>query len=119
MLNLNRAMWLLVSMAILLTACGGSKPSEPAKEFALKGVVMRVDPQVRTAVIKHENIEGWMEAMTMEFPIRDAREFEKLSVGKRIAATVFVAGDEYWLGGIAEVPAADAASETKPAPEQR
>jgi Cu/Ag efflux protein CusF len=112
-------MWLVASMALLLIGCGGSKPAEPASEFALKGLVLRVDPQVRTAVIKHENIEGWMEAMTMEFPIRDAREFEKLSIGKRISATVFVTGDEYWLGKIAEAPAADAASEPKPAPEQR
>jgi Cu/Ag efflux protein CusF len=97
---------------LLLTACGGSQPTEPAKEYSMKGVVLRMDAQVRTAVIKHENIEGWMEAMTMEFPIRDAREFEKLSVGKRIAATVFVRGDEYWIANIQENTAAPATGDS-------
>lgn len=100
---------LFVFILSLLSSCGGSKPSEPPKEYALRGVVLRVDAQVRTAVVKHENIEGWMEAMTMEFPVRDAREFEKLAVGKRITATVYVAGDEYWLGNIGEAPAEPAA----------
>lgn len=100
----TRCTW-LAALAVLIAACGGSKPQEPAKEYSMKGVVLRIDTQVRTAVIKHENIEGWMEAMTMEFPIRDAKEFEKLTVGKRILATVYATGDEYWIGDIREAPA--------------
>lgn len=75
----------------------------------MKGEVIRMDPQVRTAVIKHEKIEGWMEAMTMEFPVRDAEEFKKLEAGKHITATVFVTEDDYWIGKIVEVtdPPAD------------
>jgi Cu/Ag efflux protein CusF len=97
---------------LLFHACGGSNPAEPAKEYSMKGVILRMDAQVRTAVIKHENIEGWMEAMTMEFPIREAREFEKLSVGKRISATVFVRGDEYWIANIQDAPAEPAADDS-------
>ena len=83
----------------------------------MTGVVMRLDPQVRTAVIKHDDIKGWMEAMTMEFAIRDAKEFEKLTVGKRIAATVFVTDDEYWIGNIKDAPQAKEATEAQPAQE--
>ena len=53
-----------------------------------------------TAVIKHDTIEGWMEAMTMEFPVRDKAEFAKLGEGKRIRATVHVQDLDYWLSDI-------------------
>lgn len=62
---------------------------------------MRLDPAQQIAVIKHENIEGWMEAMTMEFPVKDHAEFVKLAVGKRIRATVHVKDLDYWLTDIA------------------
>lgn len=84
----------------VLTGCSPKKPSAPPKEYALNGTVLRMDEQVRTAVIKHEKIEGWMEAMTMEFPVRDAEEFKKLAPGKHIAATVYVTDDGYWIGKI-------------------
>jgi Cu/Ag efflux protein CusF len=89
--------------ALIAVSCGG-KPQGPPKEYKLKGVVVRLDPQIRTAAIKHETIEGWMEAMTMEFPVRDAREFEKLTPGKAITATVYVNGDEFWIGNIQPQP---------------
>lgn len=86
--------------ALLIAACGGSKPASQPKEYQLKGEVVRLDPQVRVAAIKHEKIDGWMEAMTMEFPVHDVKEFEKLAVGKRITATVYVTDDGYWIGNI-------------------
>ena len=89
---------------MLLACCGGAKPATPPKEYKLTGEVVRLDPQVRIATIKHEKIEGWMEAMTMEFPVREAKEFEKLAVGKKITATVYVNGDEFWIGNIQTVP---------------
>jgi Cu/Ag efflux protein CusF len=87
-------------IASMLGGCGASKPSGPPKEYQLKGVVLRLDNQVRTAVIKHEKIEGWMEAMTMEFPVHDAKEYEKLSPGKQITATLYVSDDSFWMGNI-------------------
>jgi Cu/Ag efflux protein CusF len=92
------------AVALMLASCGGTKPSTPPKEYKLTGEVVRLDPQVRTAAIKHEKIDGWMEAMTMEFPVREAKEFEKLAVGKKITATVYVNGDEFWIGNIQTVP---------------
>ena len=85
---------------MLLAGCAGSKPAAPPKQYQLKGVVVRLDNQVRTATIKHERIDGWMEAMTMEFPVHDAKEFEKLALGKAITATVYVTDDGFWIGNI-------------------
>jgi Cu/Ag efflux protein CusF len=41
-----------------------------------------------------------MEAMTMEYPVREKAEFAKLHVGDRITATVFVQDLDYWVGHI-------------------
>ena len=117
MIKLNGCLF-LAAAAVFIAACGGSKPSGPPKEYHLEGEVVRLDPQVRTAAIRHQKIEGWMEAMTMEFPVREAREFEKLAVGKRITATVYVNGDEFWIGNIQPLsaPADTEPAKASPAP---
>lgn len=80
-----------------LAAC--SSPSKQRKRFKLTGEVIRLNEKTKTALIRHEKIEGWMEAMTMEFPVKAAGEWAKLKAGARItAAVIFVEADlEYWL----------------------
>jgi Cu/Ag efflux protein CusF len=65
---------------------------------------VRLVPENRLASIQHEEIKGWMEAMTMEFPVRDGAEFAKLKPGLEIEATVNVRDLDYWLTGIRVVP---------------
>ena len=93
----------IVLLPLLLSACGGpeKKSNEPIKQYEMRGEVVRLSPGNQTAVIKHEKIGDWMEAMTMEFPVRDAAEFARLGEGKRVRATVNVQGFDYWLTGIA------------------
>jgi len=64
------------------------------------GEVVRLDANLKVALIKHEDIPGWMKAMTMEFPVKDQAEFNKLKVGDQITATVFVRDLDYWIGEI-------------------
>ncbi len=64
---------------------------------------MRLDPAGHIAKIRHQKIVGWMEAMTMEFPVKDPHDFETLRVGDRIQATVFVQDLNYWIGEIHQV----------------
>jgi Cu/Ag efflux protein CusF len=87
---------------LALAACGSRKqPSfdygEAKQHFAMKGVVLRLKPEFRVAVIRHENIEGWMEAMTMEFPVPSPAEFAKLKEGMTITAGLEVNDLHYWL----------------------
>ncbi len=88
--------------ALLLNACGAasSQSSGPVKQYTLKGEVLRLDPQHNLATIKADAIKGWMEAMTMDYKVRDRAEFEKLHEHEQITATVFVQGDDYWIGQI-------------------
>ena len=66
----------------------------------MRGAVLRLDAQGHIATIKSEKIEGWMEPMTMDFPVKDDADFAKLHPGETIRATVFVQGLQYWVGNV-------------------
>ena len=100
---ITRRRCLLVA-PLLIAGCSREKPAAPARRYELRGEVVRLEPGRNTAVIRHENIEGWMEAMTMEFPVRDKAEFAKLAQGQRIRATVNVRDLDYWLSDIKPAP---------------
>jgi Cu/Ag efflux protein CusF len=106
-----------ITLFLLLAACQqapvkeeakeGAK-DEPVKQYAMHGEVLRLDADGKIAAIKAGKIGDWMEAMTMEYPVKDKAEFDKLHTGDKINATVFVQGNSYWVGGIQE--------DTAPAP---
>jgi protein SCO1/2 len=101
----------LFCAALVLISCAGKAPEskQPVKEFAMRGEVIQLDPEHQVATIKHENIEGFMPAMTMEYGFRDKQEFAKLHKGERFDATLFVQGDDYWVGKIKPAPQAEPA----------
>ncbi len=76
------------------------------KKYDLEGVVVRVDAKAQTATIRHHAIEGWMEAMTMEFPVPNKEEFQHLSRsrGQNIRAKVYVRDLDYHIGDVEVVP---------------
>ncbi|MBL8174926.1 MAG: copper-binding protein [Bryobacterales bacterium] len=96
-----------IPLILLAAACSGPKGQGPVKEYQLSGVVVRLEPRTQVATIKHGPIhaasgELWMEAMTMDFPVRDKAEFAKLKKGQKVRATVHQRQDdyEYWISGI-------------------
>jgi protein SCO1/2 len=66
----------------------------------MQGEVVSVDPSAHTATVKHGKIEGWMEAMTMEYPVKDKQQFAKLKAGEKIRAEVEVQGTDYWIANV-------------------
>jgi Cu/Ag efflux protein CusF len=73
---------------------------EPLRQYSMRGSVIRLDPEGHIATLKNEKIEGWMESMTMDFPVKDQADFNKLHAGDTVRATVFVQGLEYWIGNV-------------------
>lgn len=92
----TRRMWLA---AVLLTGC---KKQEEVKFYSLRGEIVRLNAADRLATIRHEEIPGFMEAMTMEFPVKRPEEFARLAPGQKIQATLCQkpASLEYWIEGI-------------------
>ena len=84
-------------VAALFAGC--AKPA-PEKRYTLTGDVLSLDTTSQAATIRGDKIEGWMEAMTMEYPVKDKSEFNRLVVGQRITATVFVGESKYYIGDI-------------------
>src|SRR5258708_4199993 len=98
----------------ILAGCG-SKPESPSapvsgsasiKRYSMHGKVLSVDPGDKSVKIDAEEIPGWMSKMTMDYPVKDSAGFAKLAVDKNIEATVFVDGDNFWIGEIKDAPPA-------------
>jgi protein SCO1 len=93
-------------LAIALAGCGSQathadvRSPEGAKRYALRGQIVRLEEGGKVVVIRHEKIEGWMDAMTMAFPLGDPRDGTSLHAGDRVTATVFVKGQDYWIGDV-------------------
>lgn len=88
--------------AVLLVGCSQKPPSKAPVEYQMRGEVIQVDPSAQLATIKGEEIQGWMPAMTMEYPVKDKQEFQQLKVGEQIQAKVLVQGTDFWLAEVSE-----------------
>src|SRR5689334_7885967 len=69
------------------SSSAGNTPSAKAatqQVFQVKGLVIAVKPREKTVEIKHEEIPGYMPAMTMPFDVRDTNELTGLQPGQRV-----------------------------------
>jgi copper binding protein CusF len=95
----------LVSLSLLLLllfSCQRNPPPRPVREYQMRGEIVSMDTKSQTAAVKHGKIDGWMEAMTMEYPVKDQQEFAKLKVGEKIQAKILVQGLDYWIAAASE-----------------
>jgi protein SCO1/2 len=65
------------------------------KSFTLRGVVEGVDAKAGRLTVNHEEVKGWMGAMTMAYAVDKPEDLQRVKVGDRIEATVYQ--DEYKL----------------------
>ena len=91
----------LVTCAFALSLVGCGKKPE-AHHYALHGRIMSVDKLGHELIIDHDAIPGFMEAMTMPYPVKDDAELRKLSPGDHIEADLLVNKEsgELWLANI-------------------
>jgi Cu/Ag efflux protein CusF len=96
---------LLCLLVLMLAGCQRNPVPKPTQEYQMQGQVVSLDPSSQTATVKHGKIEGWMEAMTMEYPVKDKHSFTQLKVGEKIRAKILVQGTDYWIATVNEEPA--------------
>jgi protein SCO1/2 len=106
-------------LGLLASACGGS-PSR--HEYTLRGQILAVAPDRLEASIKHEEIPGFMGAMTMSYKGKDATELANVKPGDLITSTLVIVSNGAYLEHVrktgeaplepapASVPAAPASS---------
>jgi Cu/Ag efflux protein CusF len=98
-------MLICLVLALLAAGCQRNPTALPAKEYPMQGEVVGLDPAAHLATVKAGKIEGWMDAMTMEYPVKDPQEFSKLKVGGKIQGKVTVQGTDYWISSVTAEPA--------------
>jgi Cu/Ag efflux protein CusF len=86
-------------------ATGGSGQAAAIKRYPMHGKILSLDATEKSARIDAGPIGDWMGAMTMNYTIKDPAEFTKLTVGETFDATVFVDGDNFWVGEVKPAPA--------------
>ena len=89
------AVAVLIFLAVALAACAGRRSEE--QRYELKGKVVAVDRAKGELTIDHEEIAGYMPAMTMPYALRDDDALKVVDVGDRVQATLVVTDDGYWL----------------------
>jgi protein SCO1/2 len=101
------ALLLLVAAA----ACGSSD-----REYTLQGQILSIEPNRMQADVKHEEIKGFMAAMTMPYKVRDAKELADLKPGDLITSTLVVVSNDAYLKDVKKVGEAPVAAPATSAP---
>jgi protein SCO1/2 len=79
------------TIGILLTALlSGCARAEPPRQYPVKGQVLSVDADGRKLVVAHEDIPGFMPAMTMTYPVATDTALAAFAPGDLITATLEV-----------------------------
>jgi protein SCO1/2 len=99
-----------LGLAVLSAACGGKADQ---REFRLQGQVISVTPNQEQATVNHEEIKGFMAAMTMPYKVENAKQLEGIAPGDLINAKLVVLPNDAYLTevkkvGQAPLPAAPA-----------
>ena len=76
----------LIFAALLLAASCGRAPEVPT--YQLVGQVLAVRPETSEILVKHEDIKGFMPAMTMPYRVKDAALLKDRAPGDLITATL-------------------------------
>jgi protein SCO1 len=74
----------LILCAVLLVA----NPAWPAQQYAVAGMVLKVDQAHKTFTVSCQSIPGYMEAMIMPFEVREAKELDGLKPGMAVEFTL-------------------------------
>jgi protein SCO1/2 len=92
------------TVVVLLMMCvwfGVScRRSGSEKRFDFKGKVVAVEPDKHSVTVSHEDVKGYMPAMTMPFTVANEADLQFLAPGDEITATLVVDGSHSSLEGL-------------------
>lgn len=85
-------------LLVLLTGC------QREHRYDARGRVVGFGNDGRTVFIEHEEIDGFMPAMTMPFKTLDTGSVTPLAVGDAVGFTLHVTADSSWITALTELP---------------
>jgi protein SCO1/2 len=112
---MKRWVWILnLGLMMAVTSCEKKSPevipvapvamlastSTNTQVFQVKGVVVELMPAERSVRIRHEEIPGYMDAMTMPFEVKATNELAGLTAGDSVAFRMNVTEKDGWIDQI-------------------
>lgn len=100
----------IATAAVSLCGCKDEASSRFTKSgtnrelYQVKGVLKEVKDGGKTAVIAHEKIPDYMEAMTMDFDVRTPAEMKGLQAGDYLAFDMVVTTNDGWIERVRKLP---------------
>ncbi len=91
----------LTAAAAVALAIGESGCQRPARRYQLNGQIVAVDPARQELTIKHQDIPGFMPAMTMAYKVWEPRLMASRVPGELVTATLVINGTEAHLRDVA------------------
>ena len=95
---MRAAAGIVVALSLCVSACGRRAP-EP-REYELKGQIISVSPERQEVLVNHEDIPGFMAAMTMPYKVKDAALLEGKAPGDLFTATLVVEEVDAYLSSL-------------------
>ena len=108
----------VVASACALASCTGNSAGQKAAAdksvsqtatqiFSVKGVVKELKPDGKTVLIQHEEIRGYMPAMTMPLEAKGTNETAGLQPGDAISFRMLITEKEGWIDRITRLGASN------------
>ena len=79
-----------IAMFAIALALAGCNRQPPAREYELKGQIIGIEAARNEVLIRHEDIKGFMPAMTMPFTVKDGALLSGKEPGDLVTATLVV-----------------------------
>jgi protein SCO1/2 len=87
-------------------AAGACSKAPDERTFTLQGQIQSLDPSRKQVVVKHEEIKGFMPAMTMPYDVQESKSLDGLAPGDLINAQLVVFSNGAHLTTIKKVGSA-------------
>src|SRR5689334_11247849 len=87
-------------LLLTVACCVGCSKFLPTRQYAMTGRVISVDANKPEVIVDSKAIPGYMDAMTMVYPVKSASALKSLMPGDEVSAELKVQGNSYWLENI-------------------
>ncbi len=98
--------WAMLALTVVLIGCWGAEQEAvtEAETYNVRGVFARVEDDGMTMTVRHEEIPGYMAAMTMPFKVREASLLDGLEYGDKIQFELVVDKEGSVVTSIEKLP---------------
>lgn len=85
---MNAARLVLAALLLAVLACGRSEP--PPRQYQMTGQILAIKPERNQVLVRHDDIKGFMPAMTMFYTVKDRSLLDGKEPGDLFTATLVV-----------------------------